>query len=241
MWSDRHTEPWQDLDAVAEPPDMGRRLDAGGFALAEPFDRLLRQLSADYLRDAWTHLAAVLRQHGVEPGSLSWGWFHPGETGISGITTSEPHQFVGWTSRELAYFYTEPRFAQMDDELKQMTPMLRCAASWRSLKWRIAPDDYPMALRLIEALCTDELSDWSPAWVLEHHAETEEPWVKVSKALYNRDEHQVRNALAEARAVYTPLGYRIMRRAYAGAAESQPYRAYLTEEEPVEDGGGIEG
>ena len=128
----------------------------------------------------------------------------------------------------MAYFYKEPRFEQMDDELKQMTPMLRCAASWRSLKWRIAPDDYPMALRLIEALCTDELSDWSPSSVLERHSETEEPWVKVSKALNNRDENQVRNALEEARDVYSPLGYRIMRRGYAAVAESQPYRAYLT-------------
>jgi hypothetical protein len=97
---------------------------------------------------------------------LSWGWLHGGVTYISGRIQPAPSDFTGWTSLKLDDFDKYTSFIRLDDELKSGSPVLRCACSYRTAKWRIAPDDFPLGLKLIEALWTDEPTDWSPGGVL---------------------------------------------------------------------------
>jgi hypothetical protein len=57
MWAAHHHDQCPDLDAHEEPTDAGRRLDAGGLILADPFETILRPLSVSYLCTAWDHMS----------------------------------------------------------------------------------------------------------------------------------------------------------------------------------------
>lgn len=213
-----------DLEALREPSDVGRRLDVGGFVLSDPFEQILRKISADYLREAWERLSIVLGRHRIEqPDDLSWGHMHAGETEVPGATGSAPSGFTGWTSRRLVRFDEHPKYARVDEELGAGTPKLRCAVTWRSSRWMIAPDDYGTALRLIEELWTGEPSGWAPVWLLGSLAdrpEQEGAWLKVARAIRDDDQWHLDQALAEARAQYSPLGYCILLRGFEGYVDN---------------------
>src|SRR5713101_6051505 len=97
----RLDDPWVDIDTLELPTSVGRRLDAGGFVLGDPFDTILRHLSLDYLRAAWNRLHSILHRYGDEPDDLSWGWLHGGETYVSGREQPAPSDFTGWTTLHL--------------------------------------------------------------------------------------------------------------------------------------------
>lgn len=233
-----------DLSALEVAAYVGRRLDAAGFVLGDPFDMLLRHLSAEYLSAAWKRLHPVLSRYGVEPDNLSWGWLHNGETRISGLEQPAPSDFTGWTTVHLDRipFTDDALIAQLDKDLREGCPALRCAATWRSKRWMIAPDDFPLAMRLIHELWTDDSTEWSPHTILWGHKRVmdkfrgttvqareiyttdedrlqdaevlAEPWRKVAAAIEAADQPQLVRALAEARATYSPLGYSILLRGF---------------------------
>lgn len=213
---------WADLDPLEVPAYAGRRLDAAGFVLGDPFDTVLRHLSPDYLRVAWKRLHPLLHRYGINPDDLSWGWLHDGETRITGLEQPAPSDFTGWTTLHLARFGfgDAPRLAQLDDELKAGTPALRCAIVWRSKKWRIAPDDIPLALHLIEALWTDEPSNWSPHVILWDQEQIMNLWRQASAAVVKGDMAEHDRYVAQARAAYTSLAYRL----HDEARLSEPWR-----------------
>lgn len=213
-------EQFKDIDALQEPTLVGRRLDAGGFILADPFDTFLQKISEAYLEEAWSQLTVVLQTYQPPVFDLSWGWFHPGETGAPGLTEKAPHNYLGWSSLWLADFYLDQRFTQIDQELMSLTPSLRFVTSWRSLKWRIEPTDYKLALRLIEEICTEEGSDWVPKYILENNQNANNPWVNIARAILDEDQSQLDLALAEAKANYSSLGYQILVRGYKGYLET---------------------
>jgi hypothetical protein len=68
---------------------------------------------------------------------------------------------------------------------------------------------------LIEAIATDEISDWAPAWMLEHADGASGAWVEIAQALDTLDQAALNRALAKAQATYSPLGYRILIRGFA--------------------------
>lgn len=215
MWSIHHRDCWKDLDSLEELTDVGRRLDAGGFILADPFEIFLRNISTEYLSQAWERLASILETNQIDADDLSWGFLHPGETYIPSITTNSPLNFIGWTSRRLADFNRDSRYSRINEELKNGYPSLCCTVTWRSLKWRIAPDNYELALRLIEALCTDEISDWSPHVILEAGEAENSLWHKIAKAILDDHQQQLNQTLAQAKSLYSPLGFRIIARGFA--------------------------
>lgn len=209
MEQEQFNDLWPELEVLEVPRYVGRRLDAGGFVLGDSFDTILRQLSGDYLRAAWNRLQALLHRYGVESDDLSWGWLHDGETGISGLEQPAPSHFTGWTSLQLDRFYEDPRFVQMDDELKAGSPALRCGCTWRSLKWRIGPDDFPLALRLIEALWTDEPTNWSPIAILCDQERIQDLWRKAPRAYQQRDTVEWARYEAAVQAAYAAPEYRL--------------------------------
>jgi hypothetical protein len=216
MWGPHNRNRWSDLDARKEPSDVGRRLDAGGFILADPFETILRSLSVEYLRAAWERVSGVLARFRLAPDDLSWGWLHPGETLIPGLPyRAAPSDYVGWTSRALSDFFLDKRSHAIDAELVQGEPALRCAGSWRSLKWTIAPDDFGLGLHLIEALATDEVSNWAPAVILKHAGSASGAWIEIAQALDALDQDALDRALVQAHATYSPLGYQIVIRGFA--------------------------
>lgn len=85
MWAAHHRERWPDLDAREGPTDAGGRLEVGGFVLADPFEAILRSISASYIRNAWERVRDVLTRSRLAPADLSWGWLHPGKTWIAGL------------------------------------------------------------------------------------------------------------------------------------------------------------
>ncbi len=189
-------------------------LPVGGFVLADPFETLLRQLSEEYLDAAWHRASPIAQRVLWDPDDLSWGWLHPGETKIAGITRWTPSDFIGWTSRQLEGFAADRRIAAIRAELEGETPAIRFAATWRSAKWAIEPDDYGAGLRLIEMMCLDEPSNWAPSFVLENARDMTEPWIAMAHALLANDQRALNQALAEAHALYSPLGYRIVVEGY---------------------------
>jgi hypothetical protein len=101
--------------------------------------------------------------------------------------------------------------------LRSGAPAVACACTWRSLKWRIAPDDFTLALRLIEAMATDEGVDWTPSFVLSEHAGRglpEGPWLAVSRAVEDRDQRALDQAVADAARLYSPVGFRLFQKGY---------------------------
>lgn len=213
---------WTDFDDLKEPPDAGRRLDAGGFILADPFDTLLHELSETYAHKAWQRVATILERYRLAPDDLSWGELHCGETYAPGFPPQAPSSYIGWTSRQLARFDQDERYADVDAALRAGHPALGCAFSWRSHKWHIAPEDADLGVQLIEALCICEPTDWAPAWILRqppYAASTElhpdGPWIHVAEAIDQCDQQLLDSALAEAQAHYSPIGYRMMVRGYA--------------------------
>ncbi len=216
MWAAHHRDRWPDLDAVEESTDAGRLLYAGGFVLADPFETLLRQLSGEYLRAAWGHLSALLTRYQGAPADLSWGFLHPGETRIPGLVRSTPSDWIGWTSGALANASDDGRYAPLIEDLDQdqARPLLRYAATSRAMIWRIAPDDDVLGLRLIEALCTDEVSDWLPQHILENARDATDPWIRMARAILDEDQRQLDSAVAAARGAYSAAGYRIVARGY---------------------------
>lgn len=228
MWSYYHNGWPSDLEDLTEPNYVGRRLDVGGFVLADSFDTLLRSLTVAYLEQAWLRVQLIMARYQLYPSDLSWGFVHPGETNLPRILQDRPlhspSHWIGWTSKELDQLYLDPRWETLDEDLRKGHPALRCGVSWRSVKWRVAPENFTMALRLIEVLCTEEPSSWAPSTVLngwtvganpEQEMDLTEPWVKVGLAIMNDDQHELDSALSEAQSEYTQIGYRIVVRGYA--------------------------
>lgn len=213
-----HCAPYQDLDSLVIPLPT-RRLDVGGFVFTDSFDVFLRKLSEEYLAEAWSKLGFYLEKYQTKATDLSWGWAHPGETSLGNYTEKrlfdEPHYFIGWTSQELAEFYQENKYDLLDQDLKKLQPQLRCIATWRSLKWKIASTDFRLGLRLIEYLCIADLTNWSPNIVLAENRQTNDLWLKVAKAYGRGDQIQLNLACHEAKAAYSPAGYRIVMLALA--------------------------
>jgi hypothetical protein len=68
---------------------------------------------------------------------------------------------------------------------------------------------------LIEALATDETSEWAPPWILEHAGSASRAWIEIAQALDAGDQDALDQALAQAHATYSPVGYRIVIRGFA--------------------------
>lgn len=204
---------WNELDSLLEPT-VGRSLPVGGFTFGDSFDVLLRHISEDYLRAAWNQLSFVLEQNQFAVEDLSWGWMHPGETGFgdtNGAPTGgfTPGDYFGWTSCELSEIWRTKQLHYLDELLKAGVPPLRCTATWRSLKWRVAPDNFPLALKLIEALCTADTVEWSPEVVLADIVDTPELWQRAALAIRGDDQEYLDRTVEEAKRSYTFWGFRI--------------------------------
>jgi hypothetical protein len=228
MWGMHQQGRYDDLDRAREPTVVGRRLDVGGFVLADPFELVLRQLSEPYLRDAWQRLEAALARWQVAPSDLSWGWLHPGETPLPALNHSAPSSFVGWSSQQLADFDHDARFPGLDAELRQGRPAIACACTWRSLKWRIAPDNVALGLRLVEALSTNEVTDWVPAFVVRGDRGPAGAWHAIASAILAEDQQALDRAVALARQTYSPVGYRIVLDGYASYLGQEGIQAMVT-------------
>lgn len=227
-----HRDDWKVLNTL-EQPTCGRRLDVGGFVLGDSFDTFLRNISEDYLQAAWTRLSAVLKRHHIISDDLSWGWMHPGETGLPDADrvdkdTSSPSNFIGWTSCDLSEIWQTEECHRLDMELKVGEPSLRCTATWRSLKWSIAPEDYQLALKLIENICIDEVSDWHPDVVLQKIAEPTEIWRKFAGPIRDSNQQRLDVMVDEARHAYSPIGFCIVIQGYKTYLYSGGYEGKVT-------------
>ena len=223
---------WQELDNLAEPT-YGRSPPVGGFVFGDPFDAILRHISEDYLRAAWERLSFVLQENESVVQDLSWGWMHPGETGFGDanrqpMSDFAPSDYLGWTSCELSEIWRTDQLAHLDERLKLGVPPIRCTATWRSLKWRIAPDDFPLALKLIEALCTADIVDWNPQVVLTDAKAPLELWRRAALAIRDDNQEYLDRTVEEARRSYTSWGFRIFILGYTRYLDGGGYIGTLT-------------
>jgi hypothetical protein len=216
MWSLHHRDKWKDLDALeivnSRNPGLGW---VGGFVFVDRYDTFLRQLSQDYLRSAWQKLEAILIQYYLTPADLSWGTLHPGRSWVSGVEVAPPGYYFGWISEELYHFNQDARCPAVVEALQQQEPLLSFGSTYRSFKWRIEPDNFSQAMRLIEALSTDEITEWSPEFILKEVNEPGSAWVAVAEAIQNENQAQVEEALHIAKEVYSPIGYRILLKGFS--------------------------
>ena len=230
---------WDWLRSLEQPTTAGRRLDAVGFVLGGSFDALLRQISVEYLQRCWHKLSGVLERHQIVCEDLSWGWLHGGEAGLLDTNSYDewqliayPSDFIGWTSCEL---FSEcqgdelwKQCAILDEELKNSAPSLRCTATWRSKKWSIAPQDFALGMRFVEAMCVGDASDWNVEFVLKTRAEPDNIWREVAFALREDDQLMLDDAIEKARLAYTPLGLRILLRGYQSYIETDNHDGKTT-------------
>lgn len=214
-----------------------------GFVFVEPFDVLLRQLRAEYLQAAWENLHAALTRHHLLPNDISYGWLHPGVGYVPGYTHTgsglsvernyygpAPSDFTGWISCDLSELWREEqRYSALNDELLQTDSPLRCGYTYRSVKWRIRPDNYSAALRLLETFWTDDVVDWVPANIHEYGANQNSLWGHIAAAIELRNQSLLDSLMAEARAQYSPAGYKILVRGFASFIMGEHPPAYLGE------------
>jgi hypothetical protein len=214
-----HKEDWKGFEPL-EVPRCGRRLDVAGFVFGDSFETILRNISENYVSAAWMRVSECLEQNHIFANDLTWGWMHNGETGLPDTYrtpeayAANPIEFTGWTSCELSEIWRTGECDRLDAQLKKGTPSIRCTATWRSLKWTIAPQDYPLALKLIEVNCTEEVSEWHPTYVLKNMNEPTELWRQIGKAIQDNNQQHVDTLIEEARQSYTSLGFRILLRGY---------------------------
>lgn len=224
---------WKGLDPL-EQPRSGRLLETVGFVLGDSFETILRSISEDYLRAAWQRLSLIIEQHRVVADDLSWGWMHSGETSLPGEPAAlgiiTPTDFTGWLSCNLARLWDYQNYEpiqRLDNELKVGVPSLRCTTTWRSMKWNIAPQDFALALKLIEVGCTDEVSEWHPQFVLQNIGEPTELWRQIAREIQANNQQQLDTLLEEAKRSYTPLGLRILLRGYSTYLQSGPHEGEI--------------
>jgi hypothetical protein len=115
----------------------------------------------------------------------------------------------------------DSRFVPLNRELMSTPPLISCAFTWRSLRWNIAPDNYSLALQLIEAHCTDELTDWHPSIVLSDDAPPVEPWRRIAQAILTSSQLQLEQSIEEAKSCYSPIGFSIVSRGYKALLSSE--------------------
>lgn len=187
-----------------------------GFVFADRFDVLLRNISAQYLGAAWKNLQSTLAGFRVAPSDLSWGWLNPGHSSYNADLEDAPSDLTGWTSSELYFsgFFRDKRYDEIDERLKAASPSLRLADSYRSLKWNISPQDYERALHLLEALWTDGISEWRPAYILEQDRNQTGLWGEIANAIARQEQTELDDLLARARREYTSTGYSIVVRGF---------------------------
>lgn len=204
---------WKEIDDLAEQT-AGRSLPVGGFIFGDSFDTFLRKIDEDYLLALWKRLSAILAENNVVVDDLSWGWMHPGVTrfDVSGPLNNAftPGDYIGWTSCELSEMWRTERQNHLDKILRAGQPPLRCSVTWRSLKWRIAPDDVERALKLIEALCTTDTVYWSPEAVFSDVIFPWGLWRQAVAAIRDNNQQSLNATVKEAKRVYTPVGFRIL-------------------------------
>ena len=97
----------------------------------------------------------------------------------------------------------------------QQEPPLCCGSTYRGVKWKIRPDNYSAALRLLEAFWTDDVVDWVPEYILQHKTNRNSLWGQIAAAIEQRDQSLLDTLMAEARAQYSPAGYKILVRGFA--------------------------
>lgn len=208
------------------------------------FRHPLRKLSTDYLHEAWERLSSALREYGLRPTDLSWGYINT----FGSDHPDSPIVGTGWVSRDLADYVDarlgsrarDERYKYVGDRLSLESPALRLSDSYRSIRWDFPLEDFSTALRLVEHICLSEVTDWSPPYILKEHAHTGghrlveedvrhpifhepiEPWVKVAQAINDDKQDELDAALKDARRAYPPLGYSIMLRGYKSFVE-QPW------------------
>lgn len=131
----------------------------GGFVLADPFDTFLRRLSTDYIREAYERLSSALDEHRLRPNDLSWGSINT----FGQMSPDNPIAGMGWVSDKTMHLDSpwtpDTQYVRLGDDLSSRSPALRFWDSYRSLKWNVSPEDFEMALRLLELCCLDEISN----------------------------------------------------------------------------------
>ena len=205
-----------------EEPSITSGVSACGFVFAEPFDVLLRHLTAEHLQAAWENVSTVLRRHDLPSDDFSYGWLHPGHSNVPRLNDNEairwgsPSAFTGWVSLALSELWREEkRYKELDEDMAQQTPLLCIGSTYRGVKWRIETDNFSSALRAMELLWTEETTEWVPENVLEYEANRNSLWGQVAVAIQQRDQMLLDRLMADARAQYSPAGYKIVLRGFA--------------------------
>lgn len=205
--------------ATVAPVILGDNLGATYFfALADPFPRVLRVLSADYLALAHGRLARALAQAGQRHDDWRLGWVHPGYGLVPDFDRERevsPLTFVGWISRDA---YDAPGSAQdhvyeaLGRELRAGEPAL-CwgATSSRAYWFDVAPDDRTATLIALIEIATSEPGDWTYEVLAACAPDPDEPLLACARAVRDHDLNEYHAARAAANAVYSPAGLVLLR------------------------------
>ena len=201
------------FERYEEPHESGRRLEVGGFVLADDFEHLLRHVSIDYLRSIRDDLDAVLAEKRIVVSDLAWGSMHPGVTELTQGHAWFPSNFTGWTSRQLApHSFSDAWCQELDALLRQMEPPLMMAFTWRSSRWNIPNGESAAVEALIEYLWTEECTDWVP-WQAANSTTVPRQrglWVEITEAIRDGKRRVVERLIDLAPRSYSELGSRVV-------------------------------
>lgn len=212
---------------------VGHRCNAPAvtFCFAAPFDSVCTRLNADYIEQAWQHLARTLADFGLEPASCEWGWGHPGLMWTpSGAWEDSPFTGVGWLMLESAaesIYSTRPRpdwwldvWDEVDARLRICDPPLFVAQhGYRSSVIRgsnnevLALADGAVGLAVLTSNALDDVFDWRGRPDAGFG-----PWAELARSLWSRDRSAFDAGLREALRVYSPAAAEIVVRGFASFA-----------------------
>jgi len=204
---------WADLHALAIPGKPHDTMGVQGFVLIDTFDEFLRTISAEYVQTAWTSLQPLLEKSNLLNDDLSWGWMHPGHSGVDEVNPWEPHRFLGLVSRDLPW-KTRGQLEEVDKQTRTLTPPFAYSETYRAYKWNIRPDDYAHALRLLEMMCLGEVADWTPSWILSEATGPLTLWHRVAEAIQSHNQAKLDRLMEEVDQHYSEVGRRIVRRGF---------------------------
>jgi len=176
------------------------------------FEEWLAWISPENLARAWTTMKAGLEGSGLTTDHLRFGWLHPGVAQVSQRRNS-PFAYLGWIGLT-ASGHTE---AWLNNTVNRMSPSrlpLCFGASYRTGAFECDPSDGDSMLRAASEYALDEISDWSPEFLLDG-GDLSSELAHVFEALTAKNAARVSIAVEEMRPRCSLHGHAILTRGIA--------------------------
>lgn len=201
--------------------DINRRNLGGGqiLCVADEFDTILRQLSADYFVRVYQSITSVLDEFSISPG-FQIGAMHPGYAclapGVEIPSIFDPGGLFGWITQsgELDAYGDNAQMAKIANCGRRQNPPVQWATCSSRL-YRL--NDVPISnwtdiRNLFVEFALSDMTEWAGPIVVPGRSPPAEAWRQLVLAAATGDTKLEQQAWTVARDIYTPPALELLGR-----------------------------